>query len=58
MPVGMNTTKEVINMTNYREILRLASIGLNRTSIGNALGYSRNTIADVFKRAQEKITRD
>jgi len=54
MPVGMNTTREVIDMTNYREILRLASIGLNRTSIGNALGYSRNTVADVFKRAQEK----
>ncbi len=41
-------------MTNYREILRLANIGLNRTSIGTTLGYSRNTVADVLKRAGEK----
>jgi transposase len=41
-------------MTNYREILRLANIGLNRTSIGATLGYSRNTVADVLKRAGEK----
>ena len=41
-------------MTDYREILRLASMGLSRTSIGVALGYSRNTIADVLRRAQIK----
>jgi len=41
-------------MTDYREILRLASMGLNRTSIGTALGYSRNTIADVLRRARIK----
>ncbi len=41
-------------MTNYREILRLNSIGLSRTSIGANLGYSRNTVADVLKRASEK----
>jgi len=41
-------------MTDYREILRLADIGLNRTSIGTALGYSRNTVADVLRRAQTK----
>jgi len=41
-------------MTNYREILRLADIGLTRTSIGATLGYSRNTVADVLKRAQGK----
>lgn len=41
-------------MTNYREILRLANLGLNRTSIGATLGYSRNTVADVLKRAGEK----
>ena len=39
-------------MTDYREILRLASKGLSRTSIGVALGYSRNTVADVLRRAQ------
>jgi len=41
-------------MTDYREILRLASMGLSRTGIGAALGYSRNTIADVLRRAQIK----
>ena len=41
-------------MTNYREILQLNSIGLSRTSIGANLGYSRNTVADLLKRATEK----
>jgi len=41
-------------MTDYREIIRLGSIGLNRTSIGVALGYSRNTVAEVLRRAQIK----
>jgi len=43
-----------MKMTNYREILRLSHLGLNRTSIGAALGYSRNTVADVLHRAQVK----
>ena len=41
-------------MTDYREILRLASLGLTRTSIGEALGYSRNTVAEVLRRAKVK----
>jgi len=41
-------------MTDYREIIRLAGMGLSRTSIGTALGYSRNTVADVLRRAQIK----
>jgi len=41
-------------MTDYREILRLASLGLTRTSIGEALGYSRNTVAEVLRRAKLK----
>ena len=41
-------------MTDYREILRLADIGLSRTSIGTALGYSRNTVAEVLRRAELK----
>ena len=41
-------------MTDYREIIRLATMGLSRTSIGVALGYSRNTVADVLRRAQIK----
>lgn len=39
-------------MTGYREILRLSSMGLSRTSIGASLGYSRNTVADVINRAK------
>ena len=30
---GVNICKEVTNMTNYREILRLHSLGLNKTEI-------------------------
>jgi transposase len=41
-------------MTDYREILRLAEMGLSRISIGTALGYSRNTVAEVLRRAQIK----
>jgi transposase len=41
-------------MTDYREIIRLAGMGLSRSSIGVALGYSRNTVADVLRRAQIK----
>lgn len=41
-------------MTEYREILRLSSMGLSRTSIGASLGYSRNTVADVINRAKLK----
>ena len=41
-------------MTDYREILRLADIGLNRTGIGATLGYSRNTVAEVLRRAKIK----
>ena len=41
-------------MTNYREILRLAHLGLSRTSIGATLGYSRNTVADVLHRAETR----
>jgi len=39
-------------MTDYREILRLAEMGMSRTSIGATLGYSRNTVAEVLQRAQ------
>jgi len=41
-------------MTQYREILRLASMGLSRTSIGDSLQCSRNTVADVLNRAMLK----
>lgn len=41
-------------MTNHREILRLATMGMNRTSIGAALGCSRNTVAETLARAKRK----
>ncbi len=40
-------------MTNYREILRLDSIGLNRTEIAASCGCSRNTVAGALKRVAE-----
>jgi len=53
-PKGVNNHLGGLNITDYREILRLAEMGLSRTSIGTALGYSRNTVADVLRRAQIK----
>jgi transposase len=41
-------------MTDCREILRLAEMGLSRTSIGAALGCSRSTVAEALRRAQIK----
>ena len=40
-------------MTNYREILRLDSIGLNKTEIATSCGCSRNTVSGALKRAEE-----
>lgn len=40
-------------MTNYREILRLDSLGLNKTQIADALGCSRTTVITVLRRAEE-----
>ena len=45
--------KEVMRMTNYREILRLDSIGLNKTEIAASCGCSRNTVVSALKRAAE-----
>ena len=39
-------------MTNYREILRLHSLGLNKTEIAASIGCSRNTAANVIRRAE------
>lgn len=38
-------------MTDYREILRLASLGLNRTQIADSLGASRTTVIHALQRA-------
>ena len=38
-------------MTNYREILRLHSLGLNKTEIAASLHCARNTVAVTLQRA-------
>jgi len=40
-------------MTNYKEILRLGSLGINNSQIATALGCSRTTVITVQKRAEE-----
>ena len=41
-------------MTNYREILRLSSLGLNKTQIAQSAGCSRTTVIQVLNIAEEK----
>ena len=41
-------------MTNYREILRLQSLGLNKSQIAQSFGCSRTTIIQVLNVAEEK----
>ena len=41
-------------MTNYREILRLDSLGLNKTQIAEACGCSRTTVIQTIRLAKEK----
>jgi transposase len=41
-------------MLNYREIIRLKSLGYSNLRVGNSCGSSRNTIAEVWKLAQTK----
>ena len=38
-------------MTNYREILRLHSLGLNKTKIAASLHCARNTVSTTLQRA-------
>ena len=40
-------------MTNYREILRLADLGINKQDTAAACKCSRNTVANILKRAAE-----
>ncbi|NLO38795.1 MAG: IS21 family transposase [Ruminiclostridium sp.] len=44
-------------MTNYREILRLDNLGLNKTQIAEACGYSRTTIIQTLRLAKENQLR-
>lgn len=39
-------------MTNYREILRLKSFGMNKQETAASVGCSRNTVAEVLRRAE------
>lgn len=41
-------------MTNYREILRLESLGLNKSRISEACGSSRTTVIQTLQLAKEK----
>lgn len=38
--------------TNYREILRLKSLGFNKTDIANAAQCARNTVSATLERAK------
>ena len=40
-------------MTNYREILRLSSLGLNKSQIAQSIGCSRTTVIQVLNIAEE-----
>ena len=40
-------------MTNYLEILRLHSLGINKKMIAESLGYSRTTVITTINRAEE-----
>jgi len=41
-------------MTNYKEILRLKSLGLNKSQISDGMGISRQTTVKVIQRAEEQ----
>jgi len=41
-------------MTKYREILRLKVLGMNKQETAASVGCSRNTVAEVLRRAKEK----
>lgn len=41
-------------MTNYREILRLDSLGLNKSQIAESLGCSRTTVIQVLRQADAR----
>jgi hypothetical protein len=40
-------------MTDYREILRLRSLGINNRRISASMGISRQTVVTALKRAEE-----
>ena len=48
---GVNTFKEVMEMTNYREILRLTDLGFNHSQVASGMGISRQTVVTALQRA-------
>jgi transposase len=54
MPTDVLLTKGGHNMTNYREILRLDSLGINHSQIARSTGHSRQTVVSVLKKAEQK----
>ena len=48
---GRINSRRVIEMTNYREILRLKSLGLNHSQIADSMEISRQTTVTVLQRA-------
>ena len=51
---GVNPIKEVIITTNYREILRLSSHGLNNTQIAQSCACSRTAVIQTLRLTREK----
>jgi transposase len=51
--VGVNIFQGGLQMTNYREILRLHAQGISGRSIAVSCSCSRNTVSKVLKRAEE-----
>jgi transposase len=47
----MNNFKEVMQMTDYREILRLSSLGINHSRIAESMGIARQTVVTALGRA-------
>ena len=41
-------------MIDYREIIRLKSADYSNTSVASSTGSSRNKVADIWKKVQEK----
>jgi hypothetical protein len=41
-------------MTDYREILRLDSLGINHAQIARSTGHSRQTVVSALKKAEQK----
>lgn len=44
-------------MTNYRQILKLHSLGLNKTQIAQSCGCSRTTVIQVLRLAEKRCLR-